>query len=98
MAPGDKVEVSQQQFGKIVWIYARVIAVHGDGSAVVQINHPSNRDHGAQQIFTADQIRTKAVVQQILATNDRSEFNRSFRDRDDREFARHCQAQIDRLG
>jgi hypothetical protein len=98
MAPGEKVQVAQQQFGRIVWVYGRVISVHDDGSALVQINHPSNREHGQQVIVAADQIRTKADIEQILADKNRAEFNRSFRDRDDREFAQHCQAQIDRLG
>ena len=98
LAPGEKVEIAQQQSGRIVWIYARVIVPNAEGGALVQIDHRSNRDDGKQVIVTADQLRTKAAVEQMLTDKNRTEFNRSFRDRDNGEFTRHCQAQIDRLG
>ena len=66
MKAGDTVQVQQQDAGPH-WIYATVIGVNPDGSAFVQIRHPGNRDQGQMQTFAADQIRTKAAVEALLA-------------------------------
>lgn len=44
------------------WIYAEVLEVLGDGSVRVRVNHPGNREHGAEQIVAPADVRSKADV------------------------------------
>ena len=65
MQAGDTAQVLQQDGGQH-WIYATVLTANADGSALVQISHPGNRDHGLLKSFAAAQIRTKADVQKLI--------------------------------
>ena len=65
MKSGDKVQILQQGDGGH-WIYAKVVAVNPDGSALVQISHPGNRENGLLVGVTSAQIRNKAAIQKII--------------------------------
>jgi len=57
------------------WLYARVLEVLPDGRVRVVVNHPGNRDHGAEQILAPMEdagngqpvinVRTKADLETL---------------------------------
>lgn len=51
------------------WIYARVFELLPDGTVRVIVNHPGNREHGAEKIVDAADIRTKSEVTRLAAAN-----------------------------
>jgi len=65
MKTGDTVQVAHLD-GRIHWIYGVVITANDDGSAVVQIAHAGNIEHGAIKLFPKGKIRTKADLQAEL--------------------------------
>jgi hypothetical protein len=62
MKAGDTVQVAHLD-GAVHWIYATVITPNDDGSALVQIQHPGNFEHGAIKFMQKDKIKTKADLQ-----------------------------------
>jgi hypothetical protein len=64
MKSGDTVQVQQFDQGS-QWIYATVITPNADGSALVQVQHPCNRDDGKMMFFAAAKIRTKADLEKL---------------------------------
>lgn len=70
MKAGDTVQV-QQFDGGAHWIYATVVTANADGSALVQIQHPGNREHGGLASFAAGRIRDKAAVQALIDKMDK---------------------------
>lgn len=80
MKPADTVQVKQMEGAHAHWIYAKVITPNADGSALVLVNHPLNRDHGAQMMCRADEIRTKAGIETEIeaAAKDKSPEGRQY--------------------
>jgi hypothetical protein len=66
MKAGDTIQVQQLDQGA-QWIYATVITANADGSALVQIQHPCNRDDAKMLFFGKDKIRTKADLVNLSA-------------------------------
>ena len=62
MKPGDTVQVAHLD-GLVHWIYATVITPNPDGSALVQIQHPGNFEHGTIKFMPKEKIKTKADLQ-----------------------------------
>lgn len=65
--PADTIQVKQIDGAQSNWIYAKVITANADGSALVLVSHPLNRDHGQQLMCRADEIRTKADIETEIA-------------------------------
>lgn len=94
MKAGDTVQVTHLD-GTTHWIYATVITPNDDGSALVQVQHPGNIEHGAIKLKPKDKIRTKADVQTAiddLQKPNAPEFMKDFRERKSA-----LEAQLDRL-
>jgi hypothetical protein len=94
MKAGDTVQVTHLD-GAPHWIYATVITPNPDGSALVQVQHPGNIEHGAIKLMPKEKLRTKADVQgQIddLEKPNAPEFMKDFRER-----KAALEAQLDRL-
>lgn len=68
MKAGDIVQVQQFDRGPH-WIYAIVITANEDGSAFVQIRHPSNVDDGKMLFFGAGKVRTGEQIKALLASD-----------------------------
>jgi hypothetical protein len=62
MKPGDTVQVTHVD-GATHWIYATAITPNADGSALVQVQHPGNIEHGAIKFMPKEKIRTKTDLQ-----------------------------------
>lgn len=48
------------------WIYARVLEPLPDGKLRVRVEHPANREHGAEKIVAPDDYRTKEHLAGIV--------------------------------
>lgn len=64
MKPGDTIQIAQND-GATHWIYARVLQA-SEGGALVEVNHPGNREDGRQKFVPAGQLRGKADLQKQL--------------------------------
>jgi len=62
MKAGDTVQVAHLD-GAVHWIYATVITPNTDGSALVQVQHPGNIEHGAIKFMPKEKVRGKADLQ-----------------------------------
>lgn len=74
MKPGDMVQVRQidsaildanaePTHGVSFWLYAMVLQVLDNGSALVEVQHPGNREHGRQKLCVRDvDLRTDEDV------------------------------------
>ena len=51
-----------------LWIYARVQETLEDGRVRVLVEHPGNRDHGSEKFVHPEEIRTKADVEKLAAS------------------------------
>jgi hypothetical protein len=63
MTTGDTVQIRQVDVTDY-WIYATVI---DPATRQVQVKHPGNVEHGAIKIVAAQDLRTKADVQTLVA-------------------------------
>lgn len=93
MKTGDTVQVTHLD-GAVHWIYATVMTPNEDGSALVQIQHPGNIEHGAIKLVPAEKIRTKATLQEEL---DALKPNQGEAPGDFRQRQAALYAQLDRL-
>jgi hypothetical protein len=64
MKPGDIIQIAQND-GVQHWIYALVIQA-SEGGALVEVNHPGNREDGRQKFVPVGAFRTKAELQAQL--------------------------------
>lgn len=94
MNSGDTIQVTHLDRMEH-WIYATVITPNADGSAIVQVQHLGNIEHGTIKLMPKEKIRTKADVQAELDGMQRpnaGEYMADFRARQASLYA-----QIDRL-
>lgn len=63
----DTIIVKENPVPIAHWLYARVLQVNDDGTALVEITHAANVEHGDRTLVPVGQCRTKDDVAALLA-------------------------------